>query len=179
MLVQRKRSVQTTGSRLNQDDDAGPHGEGDVAYAGLVTRTIAIVVDVLLIDAAALAVTGAALLVGSVFSISTKHHEAVWAVIGGATFVLWVIVYFVGFWTTTGQTPGNRLMHISVVRPDRKRLRPRQALVRLGAMLLSVPLLWGYWPILISARRRGVPDRLAGTVVIVADDDGQTGTASR
>ncbi len=115
MLVQRKRSVQTTGSRLNQDDDAGPHGEGDVAYAGLVTRTIAIVVDVLLIDAAALAVTGAALLVGSVFSISTKHHEAVWAVIGGATFVLWVIVYFVGFWTTTGQTPGNRLMHISVV----------------------------------------------------------------
>ena len=60
-------------------------------------------------------------------------------------------------------------MHIRVVRSDGRRVRPRHALIRLGAMAISLPLFWGYLPILTSARRRGVPDVVAGTVVVVAD----------
>jgi uncharacterized RDD family membrane protein YckC len=146
---------------------AGPRGGLTTAYAGFVTRTIAIVLDGLLIVAAALAVTAAVLLIFAVFALRSKHIVAV--VVGGLAFVIWVICYFAVFWTSTGQTPGNRVMHICVVRSDGTRLRPRQAVIRLGAMALSLPLFWGYLPIFTSARRRGVPDALADTVVIVAD----------
>jgi uncharacterized RDD family membrane protein YckC len=133
-------------------------------YAGLVTRTIAFAVDAALIDIAAAAVGGVVLLILSIFPVS---HDArtVLAAVGGIAFVAWGIAYFVTFWTTTGQTPGNRVMEIQVVRADHSALRPRHALVRLVGMVISLPLLWGYIPILLGDRRRGVHDVLSGTEV--------------
>jgi uncharacterized RDD family membrane protein YckC len=64
-------------------------------------------------------------------------------------------------------------MHIRVVRTDGSRMHPRQALIRLGAMVVSLPLFWGYVPILTSPRRRAVPDTLAGTVVVLAEGSDQ------
>jgi uncharacterized RDD family membrane protein YckC len=145
---------------------AGTSSDGGVEYAGLVTRAIAIVADSLLIDAAALVVTGAVLLLGSVLRISDQHDLAV--AIGGVLFFVWVAAYFVTFWTTTGQTPGSRVMQIKVARPDGKRIGPRRAFVRLAWMILSLPLFWGYWPVLWTARRRAVFDFMAGTVVETA-----------
>jgi uncharacterized RDD family membrane protein YckC len=150
-----------------EPEAAEPPEGSATAYAGVVTRTIAFTIDGLLIGAGALAVVGAALLIFAVFAI--KGHHTLALVIGGAAFVVWVICYFTIFWTTTGQTPGNRVMHIRVVRSNGSRLRPHHAIARLGAMVLSLPLLWGYWPILSGARRRGVPDAMAGTVVVVVD----------
>jgi uncharacterized RDD family membrane protein YckC len=157
--------AEITGSeQTDSADGAGPQAVA-TAYAGLVTRAIAIVLDALVIDLVALVVTGAVLLVLSVFSISHKHH-ALYGVIGGVLFAVWVISYFGTFWTTTGQTPGSRVMQIRVIRTDGTRLRPRHAAVRLAGMIVSLPLFWGYLPILTSARRMGVPDVLAGTVVV-------------
>jgi uncharacterized RDD family membrane protein YckC len=138
-----------------------------IAYGGLVTRAVAIVIDAVLINAAALGVSGAVLLVESIFASSTKHHSLAIAV-GGVLFFVWVAGYFVMFWTTTGQTPGSRVMQIRVTRLDGTRLGPRRALVRLIWMVLSLPLFWGYVPILFTARRRAVFDLVAGTAVIVA-----------
>jgi uncharacterized RDD family membrane protein YckC len=149
---------------------ADPSLEGaapDIAYAGLVTRAIGIVIDAVLIDVAALTVTGALLLMESVFSPSREHHAVV-LVVGGVLFVLWASGYFGFFWTTTGQTPGSRVMQIRVGRPDGTRLSPRRALVRLVGMVVSLPLFWGYLPILWSARRRCAFDMAAGTVVTLA-----------
>jgi uncharacterized RDD family membrane protein YckC len=150
-----------------QDAPGAPGAPSAVVYGGIVTRTIAIVIDALVIDAAALSVTGAVLLLRSVFAISGKHH-ALAVVTGGVLFFVWVAVYFIVFWTTTGQTPGSRVMQIRVARPDGTRLGVRRALVRLAWMVLSLPLLWGYWPILWTRHRRTVFDRMAGTVVTVA-----------
>ena len=141
-----------------------------VAYSGLVTRTIAMVIDALLIDAAALAVTGAVLLLKSVFDHSGNHsgnHHVLAIVTGGALFFVWVGFYFVTFWTTTGQTPGSRVMQIRLTRADGGAVGPGRALLRLAGMVLSLPLLWGYLPILWTARRRAAFDLLAGTVVAV------------
>ena len=121
-------------------------------------------IDALLIDAAALIVAGAFLLVESVFSLRHGNHALI-AGVGIALFVVWVITYFSVFWTTTGQTPGSRVMQIQVTRRDGSQLRPVRALVRLAGMVVSIPLLWGYLPILWNPRRRGVCDLLAGTVV--------------
>lgn len=176
MLAQRTETAGKPRMRPGDTDAVGASdGEADI-YAGVVTRAIAMVLDILVIGAAALAVAGAVALVFAVFALSNKHHAVV-AVIAGAAFGVWVIVYFVSFWTTTGQTPGNRVMHICVTRSDGARLRPLHALIRLGAMVLSLPLFWGFWPILTSPRRRGVPDAMAGTVVVVADGDGEEAPA--
>jgi uncharacterized RDD family membrane protein YckC len=144
---------------------AGPM-PGPVIYGGLVTRTIAIVIDALLIDAAALAAAGAVQLLKSVFAPSHSFRTAA-IVVGGALFFVWVAAYFVTFWTTTGQTPGSRVMQIRLARADGGPVGVSRALVRLAGMVLSLPLLWGYWPILWTARRRTAFDLLADTAVTV------------
>jgi uncharacterized RDD family membrane protein YckC len=169
MLTAPAASADTTGRSANGADGPGPPGP---VYAGLVTRAIAITFDALVIVVVDLVVAGAALLIFAVFAISGKHHTVA-VIIGGVASLAWLIGYFVVFWTTTGQTPGSRVMHIRVVRTDGSRMHPRQALIRLGAMVVSLPLFWGYVPILTSPRRRAVPDTLAGTVVVLAEGSDQ------
>jgi uncharacterized RDD family membrane protein YckC len=142
----------------------GEPGEPTVEYSGAVTRLIAITLDALVINAAALAVAGAVLVVFSVFTVTGRNHPVA-IVLGGAAYLVWAVSYFGVFWTATGQTPGNRVMQIRVTQANGGRLRPRHALLRLVGMVISLPLFWGYVPILTNARRRGVPDMLAGTIV--------------
>lgn len=137
------------------------------AYAGFVTRTIAFAIDAAIIDLVGAVVAGVVALVFSIVPVSKDTRTAA-AAIGAVVFVIWSAAYFVVLWTTTGETVGNRVMQIRVTRSDGARLRPRHALIRLVGMLISLPFFWGYLPILVNDRRRGVPDRMAGTVVVNA-----------
>ena len=77
--------------------------------------------------------------------------------------------YFVAFWSTTGQTPGARVMQVRLVTAQRQRVKPVRALVRCAGMqLAAIPLFAGYLPILF--RRRGFPDWLAHTLVVDAPE---------
>ena len=140
-------------------------------YIGLVTRGIAFALDALVINAIAV-VVGA--MVALVFSILPPAHvpDGVAVAIGAVAFALWLIGYFMVFWTTTGETPGNRVLGIRVVRQDGARLRPRHAIARLIGIVASAPLLLGFLPILVTERRRGLPDWVAGTVVVGAQRKG-------
>ena len=153
--------AQATARRVHGEEPSRPLG---AAYAGFVTRTIAFAIDAAVINTVALVVGVVVTLVFSVFPGSDDRDKIVVA-IGAVAFALWTVGYFVAFWTTTGQTPGNRAMQIRVVRDDGSRLRPRHALARLLGVLLSLPLLAGFIPILVTERRRGLPDWMAGTVV--------------
>lgn len=155
--------AQTTARRVHHRHV--PEPDEDTSYAGLVTRSIAFAIDAALIDLAALGVGAAAALV---FSILPVGHDTrtVAIALGGVAFVLWGIAYFTWFWTTTGQTPGNRAMRIRVVRAGGDPLRPRHALVRLAGMVIGLPLFAGYVPILVTERRRALHDAMAGTVVV-------------
>ena len=141
-------------------------------YQGLVTRTLAFSLDAALITVTAVVVGAAAGLSLSVLSLPSGV-ESVLIAIGAVIGLLWSAVYFVTFWSTTGQTPGNRVLGIRVCRAtDRSVLRPTRALARLGALLLAaLPLLAGFLPILFDDRRRGLHDMLAGTVVVGAGKD--------
>ena len=145
--------------------EAAPAGAPE--YEGLVTRAIAFALDAVVINAVALAVGVAVGLSLSVLSIPNDVHDAL-LVMGGVAWVLWSIGYFVGFWSATGQTPGDRLLGIRVCRADDGgTLGPARALLRLIALTLAaVPLLAGFLPILFDDRRRGVHDMIAGTVVV-------------
>jgi uncharacterized RDD family membrane protein YckC len=136
------------------------------AYEGLVTRAIAFSVDAAVINVIALVVGVGVGLALSIFSIP-DDLQVVLLACGGAAFVVWTVAYFVVFWSTTGQTPGNRLMHIRVCGDDGAVLTPRRSLVRFGALLLAaLPLLAGFLTVLVDDRRRGLHDMLAGTVVV-------------
>jgi uncharacterized RDD family membrane protein YckC len=138
-------------------------------YEGLVTRGLAFAVDAAVIDVIAI---GVAVVVGLAVSVLEIPDEAqsVLVAAGGVLFLIWSVAYFVTFWSTTGQTPGNRLLEIRVCRADDGGiLRPRRALLRLVCLgLAAIPCFAGFLPILVDNRRRGVHDMLAGTVVVGA-----------
>ena len=141
---------------------AAPRG---MSYAGLVTRAIAAAVDALVINFIALTVAAIVALVLSIFPV-THNTKTVLAALGGVLFAIWVGAYFVTFWTTTGQTPGDRVMRMVVVREDGSLLGPWRAFVRLAGAVLGLVLLVGYIPILLNDRRRALHDWMAGSVVI-------------
>jgi uncharacterized RDD family membrane protein YckC len=137
-----------------------------VAYMGLATRVLAFAIDVTIINAVAVLTAAVVSLTLSIFSMPDGLVAALVAA-GGALYLLWGVGYFVVCWSTTGQTPGSRVLRIRVTGRDGAGLRPRRALVRyLGLWLAALPLFAGFLLILLDDRRRGLHDRLAGTVVV-------------
>lgn len=147
-----------------------PEAERDGAYAGLVTRTIAYVLDGAVINLVALLIGVAAALALSIFHLTETLQTPVTAILAAVSYFLWAIGYFVAFWSTTGQTAGSRLMRIRVVDAHgAPRLKPRRALVRVaGLVLATIPLFAGFLIMLWDRRRRCLQDRLARTVVVHA-----------
>ena len=136
------------------------------AFAGLVTRVVAFSLDALIINVVAWSV---ALVVGIALSLFHLPHdvEIVFSAIGGAIAIGWSIGYFTFFWSTTGQTPGNRVMSIDVRTASCERLRPRRAFLRVLLLPLAVLTLGvGLALILVDRRRRALHDILVGTEVV-------------
>jgi uncharacterized RDD family membrane protein YckC len=151
---------------------AEPRGVAELQpalYEGIVTRALAFAVDAAVINLVAIAVAAIVALILSVLSLPDALDTTIVAT-SGAAFLLWLIGYFVVFWSATGQTPGNRLLQIRVCRArDGAPPSPRAALFRLaGLALAALPLFLGFLPVLLDDRRRGLHDMLAGTVVTSA-----------
>jgi uncharacterized RDD family membrane protein YckC len=136
-----------------------------VGYVGLISRVVAFVIDLVVINVIA-AVVGAminllASLLGHGSGLSTTE-----AVIGAVVWWSWFVLYFVTFWTLTGQTPGDRLLGMRVQSTDGSGLGFLQSVRRfVGAILAMIPLGAGFLLILFDDRRRGLQDRIGGTVV--------------
>jgi uncharacterized RDD family membrane protein YckC len=135
-------------------------------YAGLASRLIGFVIDAAFINIVAIVAEVGAVLVLSLFHDPHKIKTLLIA-IGGAVYTLWTVGYFIVFWSTTGQTPGMRLMQIRVLTADRRQLKPTKSLLRCGcAVLAALPLFAGYLMILFDSKRRALQDRMMKTVVI-------------
>lgn len=145
-----------------------PLERGPERYVGLTTRAIAFALDAAVINLVAVIVELGAALIISLLHLPHDVKSAL-VVIGGVIYVLWTIGYFVVFWSTTGQTPGNRMMRFTVLTARGETLKPRRALLRcVGLVIAALPLFAGYALILFDDRRRGLQDRIAGTVVVEA-----------
>jgi uncharacterized RDD family membrane protein YckC len=153
------------------------HGAGaDTAapppYAGLVTRAIAFAVDALAVNVSA-GLVGAIVALGLSILNVPDQTDTVLLALGGVLYVVWTVAYFVIFWSTTGQTPGDRLMQIRVIgSATGEPIRPGRAVIRMaGVTLAAIPLLAGFLPILFDRSRRGLQDFMARTVVVHVPPD--------
>jgi len=138
-------------------------------YSGLATRVLACVIDVLIIQGVAWVVGAVAAVAASMFDLS-EDLQTVLIATGAVVAALWTAGYLVFFWSTTGQTPGDRVMEIRV--QDAVTGRPLhfgRAVVRLlGAVLSALILFLGYLLILFDPHRRALHDRMVGSVVVYA-----------
>jgi uncharacterized RDD family membrane protein YckC len=137
-------------------------------YAGIVTRTVALLIDAASLTVGFAVASGAVGLILSLFTaVEVSSPGAVVGVAGGWTVV--VVGYFVLFWTLAGETPGMRLMHMRVVDEHGAPPGLGRSLLRLvGAVLAAIPLFAGYLLVLVDDRRRGLHDMIARTVVVHA-----------
>jgi len=140
-----------------------------VLYAGIATRGVALAVDALL--ATMIFLTGTAV-IGLVVSLvwDPRPASVVGTVIGVAGLLV-EVGYFTGFWSSAGQTPGMRLLHLRVVAGGGSAPGFGRSLVRLFGLFVAILLLFtGFLPVLVDDRRRALQDFLAGTVVVYDDD---------
>jgi uncharacterized RDD family membrane protein YckC len=134
-------------------------------YAGLGTRGIALAADAVLVQLVFLVGGALIQLVASLFG----GVGPAWLVglLAGSGWLLLVVAYFVGFWSTVGQTPGMRLLRIGVITQAGAVPSGGRSLVRLvGLALAVIPMFAGFLPVLFDARRRALQDYLAGTSVV-------------
>jgi len=160
-------------------------GVPGLIFAGVIPRSVAWFVDLVLIAIVSLVVLTVliAIIVGSPQQSDTALSVIAWigiAVIAG--------VYFIGFWTGPRRaTPGMRLLKLQVgFVATGQPLTTRQAVARVAALgipvwpLVAIPVLsvvsgvaLTVWPVIllvstaVSARRRGLHDRLAWSAVVM------------
>jgi uncharacterized RDD family membrane protein YckC len=146
------------------DNSVGRQGAGSSRFGGLVSRAIALVTDAALAHVAFLVLAAS---VGLVLSLAGEISPG-WvegAVAGGGWGVV-VAAYFVSFWSTTGQTPGMRIMRLRVVTQAGAPLSVWRSLLRLVGLVLAIASLGvGFLLVLVDGKRRALQDYLAGTVV--------------
>ena len=140
--------------------------------AGLVTRTVAAAVDLMLAIAASVA--GYLAVAGAQFLLSPRTFQfprlSSWVGLSGTLLLL--ILYLAIAWAVTGRSLGAAVMGLRVV--NRRGLRPRP-LIALVRAVLSVAVPLGLLWCLVTRTRRSVQDLICGTSVVY---DWSSGSAS-
>ena len=137
-------------------------------YGGIATRAIALATDAAVTIVLFMSAVGIVALIASL--VGGLRPEWLVGALLASGWTLVVGTYFVLFWSAAGQTPGMRLLHVRVRGPAGDTPSIGRSLVRLvGLVLAIVPMFAGFVPVLFTQRRRGLPDFLAGTVVLYDD----------
>lgn len=159
-------------------------------YAGFISRSAGLVTDVLIVIGVIAIINGSIALTLDLFlgvqvaACPPVEWQSGWsALLSGALLchaanwlriILSLVInplYFAVFWNLGGQTPGQYLMGVRVVRVDGKRLNFGRALIRWVGLIVSLfPLGLGYFWCLWDDRRQIFADKMARTVVVYAWD---------
>lgn len=138
--------------------------------AGIVTRALALAVDVAATIGIHLLLVAVVALVASL--VGGLRPQWLVGMLLGLGWILIAGGYFVLFWSTTGQTPGMRLFRLRVHSRGAVPSVGRSIVRMVGLVLAIVPFFLGFVPVLFDERRRGLPDFLASTVVEYEDEQG-------
>jgi len=143
--------------------------------AGFFSRSVAFIIDLVILSVVQL--------VGSVFIdkflgffkhigwvakiIAFLDNPTYSVLISSVVMTLFVIVYFLFFWTLVGFTPGKAILGLKIVRKDGAKLSFGRAIVRFFAYWISaIPFFLGFFWVLWDSKSRGWHDKIAGTQVL-------------
>jgi uncharacterized RDD family membrane protein YckC len=147
---------------VEPDRDVGMQGQ----YAGIVTRTAAFGID-LLVATALFAIGGRVVefVLSSVSGRGVSLSDA--PVVSAIALGAWLLFYLSYPIAVSGRTPGMALVGLQVVTKDGRAVAGTRAVVRTIVLPLSLILLAiGILMILINRNRRGLHDLIAGTAVV-------------
>jgi uncharacterized RDD family membrane protein YckC len=124
--------------------------------AGFWIRFVAILIDSILVGIVNTAIA-------AVFSLSTTGRSGLQTLLG--------IIYYVYFWSNSsiwpGQTVGNKLLNIRVVRTDGSDLTIGQAIIRYIGLVISVLVIFiGVIWAAFDPNKQGWHDKIADTYVV-------------
>jgi uncharacterized RDD family membrane protein YckC len=154
-------------------------------YAGFTSRAVAIIVDyaiITLVSAVAIAALSFFFSIRSVQTFIDWLNTVLPGIInlfdaltsppfGVAFFFLFQWLYFVFFFSTTGQTVGKAIMGLRVVTVDGKRMGVKRSFIRTLCYTVSLaPLGLGFLWVLGEDRRRAWHDKIAHTYVLYVWD---------
>jgi uncharacterized RDD family membrane protein YckC len=136
------------------------------AYAGAVSRLVAIVLDVFIAWAVFLVAVGA---VQATLSLFWSHPPMVFhhGLVSGLVALAWWAVYFTFQWSLGGRTLGMAFVGVRVVSAAGERIDRPEAVKRIVVLPLSILALGlGLLGLALRADRRGWHDLAAGTCVV-------------
>ena len=146
-------------------------------HAGFASRTLAFMLDLLIVAVILLVAELSLQLIGAFFPIGALFAHLIGGDLAGqfrslialAVTVVVFVAYNTFWWTMIGETPGKAALGLRVVRVSGERLTVTRSIVRALAYWLSaLPLFLGFVWILVDDQRQGWHDKLADTCVIYA-----------
>jgi len=139
-------------------------------YAGFITRLFAWIIDQLIIAALFWLTHYIGDFVIQRFASSNPTYENIMQLSINLLNVILYFAYFIGGWTLSGQTVGKSLLGLRVVCTDGKRVKFRNAIVRLiGYWISSLIFFMGYWWVLFDKRRQAWHDHISKTCVVYSE----------
>jgi len=150
-------------------------------YAGFISRFVAFIIDMLIINVSVLAITWFVSVTielinlqafYNIFSIllpgaSSTFEQLLSQLTAGFFISLVIATYFIFFWVLAGYTPGKALMGVRIITTEGRKISFLRALLRYLAYFLSAVLFFlGFLWIFVDRRRQGWHDKIANTYVI-------------
>jgi uncharacterized RDD family membrane protein YckC len=140
--------------------------EGTVRYAGFWIRLAAYILDAIFI-----AIIGSIicyiLAIVMVLVIGGVDPSLSYDNIGTLAGFVTGIIFYIGFWSWRGQTPGKMIVGIKIVRNDGSSINIGRAFLRLLGYVVSGLIIYvGYLMIAWDVKKQGLHDKIADTIVI-------------
>jgi uncharacterized RDD family membrane protein YckC len=150
---------------LAQWDDRLHRAKMPSPYGGAISRTVAFVLDLALVQAVVVVGAASFALVLSLVGASTSSIAAHTA--GGIGWLVTVAVYFAAFWSIAGQTPGMHVLGLRLERRDGTLPSLPRSFLRFAFVVVSIACVFlGFVPMFFDERRRDLADLVAETVVL-------------
>jgi uncharacterized RDD family membrane protein YckC len=145
------------------DAPAGP-AQG-LRYAGFWVRFVAFILDAIVL---AVLTSALAPLIGGGSMVTVENGVYMFDYGANAIGLLINLVYFVGFWTWRGQSPGMIPFNMRIVlAADGGKVDVVRALLRYVGLIISIAILFlGVIWVAFDRRKQGWHDKIAGTVVV-------------
>ncbi len=133
--------------------------------AGFLVRLVAYIIDAVILA------IGDSIIRAITITPATRPGAgggaAALAVIGFILIFVWTFGYLIYFWSTSGQTPGKKIMGLKVVSTDGGKLTAGQAFLRvIGYLISGIVIYLGFLWIIWDPNKQGWHDKIAGTYVV-------------